>query len=106
MLSSLAKAFALLWQLFLILGPDASTLRAACDSIVAFITDSGAERLINNMHDIIPAFMKAIGCWQRARRTSRTFSFALRSQGWKHLCDVVMQRGFEKLPWWPSFLSA
>lgn len=55
------KAFALLWQIFLQVGPSYKKLRLWLSRVTCILTDCGAERKIPDMRDILPEFLDAIG---------------------------------------------
>ena len=94
-------------MIWLAVGPTFAAMLRFTGSVLSLTTDSGVERLIPAMRDVLPEFMVAIGCvlprgW---RRRKRTFPLAVRSPGWKHVWDGLMRRGCHLLYWWPSFLK-
>ena len=44
MADALSKVLAMLWQFWLMVGPDYETMRKLCNRVVSFCTDSGVER--------------------------------------------------------------
>ena len=60
-LDAVSKTFALLWQLWLSLGPSVADLRLWCNRVVTITSDAGTERLVSGMRDILPEFIWAIG---------------------------------------------
>lgn len=51
------KTLALLWQLFLMFGPDFATMRQVCSRVRSITTDCGVERHIVDMPDCLGDFM-------------------------------------------------
>lgn len=107
--TSIAKGFALLWQLFLLLGPDMQRLRSFLLRIRSITTDFGVEHMVQGLPDLLPEFL----VWATGKapggvtsRTDRMFPRALLSPGWAHLCDSLLQRALFALDWFPSWLDA
>jgi hypothetical protein len=84
-----AKAFTLLWQFFLVIGPTFRTLRSWCNRVRSVCTDFGTERLFAHIRDVLPAFCKFVGIQVSGEPLSRLFPRALQIPGWHHLWDVT-----------------
>ena len=108
MLSSTGKAFALLWQCFLVVGPSWKRLVKFTEAVVAFTTDLGAERLLARIKDLLPAFCAHlhIPMPANAPRRLRTFPRAIPAPGWHHIFDGLVQRGLNSADWFPSWLAS
>ena len=61
LLSALGKTIALLWQIFLQIGPDFNLMRQFCSSVAGICSDLGTERLIARGADILIDFFNFIG---------------------------------------------
>ena len=55
-LDAAGKTLALLWLIFLLVGPAWSSMRRFCGMVKAILTDMGTERLIHSNPDILPDF--------------------------------------------------
>ena len=100
------KTFAVLWQIFLVVGPTYSKLRSFTEQVVAFTVDLGTERGLPAIRDLLPQFCRSVGipvpdgCEAR----NRTFPGAIVQPGWHHVFDGLLQRGLSGLDWFPSWL--
>lgn len=56
-LDTVGKTIALLWQLFLMFGPEFATMRQVCSRVRSITTDCGVERRIVDMPDCLGDFM-------------------------------------------------
>ena len=100
------KLIALLWQLWLMTGPEPEQLRRLLASTRAIVTDCGVERLLADTMDIVPDFFQTLGLKGRLpERTQHTFPRALAIPGWMHSWDTILRRGLASLPWFPSWLE-
>ena len=80
----IGKAFALLWALFLLVGPTFQAMRDALRRVGVITTDCGTERLLIGVRDILPMLYRAIGgVVPRGMRRpqERLFPFAVRGIG-------------------------
>lgn len=100
------KAFALLWQIFLQVGPSYKKLRLWLSRVTCILTDCGAERKIPDMRDILPEFLDAIGVkYPMGCRMEYLFPNALPAIGWHHVLDGVLQWGLNSLDFFPLLLK-
>ena len=102
------KAFSLLWQLWLHYGPRFETLRALLGQITSIVSDMGTERLICDMHDILPEFFARIDpSFDLASHPAQCFLFprAMMVQGWKHTMDLMFRKGLSSLRFFPGWLT-
>lgn len=95
MCTALGKAMTLLWQVFLVAGPQPSRMRTFLNRIRSITTDLGTERLLANFPDVLPDFFYWIGARLPAAVARRTFLFprALPTPGWCHINDGLVRRG-------------
>jgi hypothetical protein len=105
LLSVLGKAFAVLWQIMLLVGPNYRLLRRFCSRVRSLTTDFGVERMVSNGPDILPAFCFAFGIKLPLGYVTGRFLFpnASCAPGWRHLADNLMKRGLNSLDFWPLF---
>ena len=103
---AIEKVCALLWQIFLMVGPGEEIVRAFCSRVRAITTDMGTERLIPSYQDILPDFFETIVRQRRCRlpKLSKLFPRALHAPGWRHTVDLLLKRGLYMLPWLPLFM--
>ena len=93
-----SKAFALLWSLFLVIGPWEFGLSFVLSCIRSITTDMGRELKLLDVPDILPAFLKFITGVSLAEvvlavdMSSRLFKRALRVSGWGHLFGNLMSQ--------------
>jgi hypothetical protein len=101
------KCLALLWQLYLLMGPCFESMRKACEGVRSITTDMGTERLLAGMDDILVTFFRLIGARPDPRMctVAKLFPRALVGQGWRHSWDVVLRRALFSLPFFPVFLK-
>jgi hypothetical protein len=57
-LNEIGKCLALLWQVFLVMGPHTFWSRHFCKRVRAITTDMGVERLVVDMPDCVSEFMQ------------------------------------------------
>ena len=55
------KAFVFLWSLLLVCGPNLDMLRWKLGCVAVFCTDRGIECGLNDLRDLLPDFLSAIG---------------------------------------------
>lgn len=106
--SALGKATGVLWQLFLLLGPDVGRLRGFLSRVRSLTTDFGVEHKLPALPDVLPNFVAwATGKPPPAdmRKVERLFPMALLAPGWGHLCDGLLRKGLFGLPWFPKWLE-
>ena len=100
------KTLALLWLIFLLVGPAWQSMRRFCNMVKAVLTDMGTERLIHSQPDILPDYFELmhginVGCPLQARM----FPNSLSMPGWQHGWDLMLRRSLLSLPFFPSFIA-
>ena len=106
-LDAAGKAIALLWCIFLLVGPCPEQLIRFCDRVRCIVTDMGTERLIARCVDCLPEFfsiMLGVSTLELPDR-SHLFPLALQSPGWMHGWDVILRRGLASLSFFPAWLD-
>ena len=105
-LSARCKAYAILWQIYLIVGPSFQAVRNFCGCIRSFTTDNGAERLLADSPDLLVSFFRGIGAPTRGLTLgSRLFPLTVLATGWRHLWDTVLRRALFSLPYFPTWIK-
>lgn len=106
-LDASGKALALLWAIFLLVGPHYADVRRFCDSIICIVTDMGTERLIARIPNFLEDFYSLLLNVQIKNPIHRQYllPFAMQSPGWQHGWDIVLKRGMKCLPWFASWLE-
>jgi hypothetical protein len=106
-LSSFAKGVALLWQIFLTVGPSFLLMRRFCNAVCGFCTDMGAERLICTSVDMLVEFFYLIRDKNDYSDQGQTFMYpnGLQIYGWRHKWDTVLRRALSQLSWFPKWLD-
>ena len=56
MADAMSKSIALLWQIYLMVGPGYQQVRGFCNRVRSFTTDMGVERLMARMPDCLVEF--------------------------------------------------
>jgi hypothetical protein len=99
------KALALLWQLYLMVG--ASGLQPLLARVRGVLTDSGTEKYLIELPDILDIFWNLIGETPPKAyvATLHLFPQALRISGWKHVFDLLIRKGLTTLSWFPSAIT-
>lgn len=108
MLSAFGKCMALLWQLFLVVGPDYMLMRSFLSRVRSITTDFGTERLLSNLGDVFHSFCRSVGISipLGALVGTRIFPRALHAPGWRHSCDGIIKRSLScGCKWFPWFLD-
>jgi hypothetical protein len=104
--SSLGKAVAFLWQVFLLVGPSLARMRAVLAKIRSITTDMGAESNIIRTPDVLPSFMVYLGVHiGNARPGKWLLPNAVHIAGWRHKVDLLIQRGLCRLDFFPKFIE-
>jgi hypothetical protein len=108
MLSAVGKCITLLWQIFLMVGPNFYRMRAFLLAVRSITTDLGTERLLAKQPDILIPFFKWIKGYVPKGSKPGLFLFprALVAVGWNHLVDGLVNRGLCSLPWFPCVLDS
>lgn len=102
------KCLALLWQVFLIVGPSYAMVSLFLRRVRSLTTDQGVERLLADFPLVLPAFFRLVDpAFQAQRVTADALLFprALAVPGWLHLWDLLIRRGLESLDFFPSWLQ-
>ena len=104
---AIGKGLALVWILWLLVGPAPEQLIRFCDRVRGVVTDMGTERKIARLPCLISDFyeiMLEVRMPVQLPFRLYLFPLALSSPGWMHGWDVVMQRGLASLSFFPAFL--
>ena len=106
MYTCLGKAFAMLWQIWLLVGPKYIDMRICLDSVAGINTDFGTERKVVDLPDVLIDFMHFIGCPvpKNAVRETWLLPNALPIAGWHHIFDGLIRFGLYQFAWFPSWL--
>lgn len=100
----LSKAFALLWALYLFIGPWPFGLQFVLDRIRATTTDMGTELALADVPNLVHAFLKHIFGASIAEiagtvdLSTRLFKRCLRIDGWSHRFGNLMNQGNRAIP--------
>lgn len=108
LLDSVGKAFALVWQIFLLTGPTFHLVRAFLQRVVSITTDMGVERLIADKPYFLDIFYDALkpGFHPGPQPEERwMWPNAVVVPGWKHAWDLILQKGLCDLRWFPGWLA-
>ena len=106
MVTVLGKLTALLWQIWLQVGPDFDACRVFCNNVFGVLTDLGTEENIPRHPDCLIEFFEFLKCPipRGAVRQRRLFPRALPLAGWQHTWDGVLCYCLCMLPWFPHWL--
>ena len=106
-LGQVGKGLALLWQVWLMVGPDPHQVLRFVQSIRAIVTDMGTERLLAGLPDLLPDFFRLILGRVDVILPDRAklFPFSLSSPGWQHGWDTVLRRALSGLSFFPHWLD-
>ena len=61
MMGHVGKTIAMLWQIFLLVGPHFDDMRLFLNHLGGFTSDYGAEHLMVDAHDLLGDFLEAVG---------------------------------------------
>ena len=100
------KTFALLWMIWLLVGPTFEACRAFCGRVRFITSDYGTEHKMIDVADCLIDFFKFIGksIPKTAKALQHLFPMGCIIPGWHHLFDGVIRWGLFTLPWFPHFL--
>ena len=105
-LDAIGKCLALLWQIFLVVGPLTFWIRHFCKRVRAITTDMGVERLVVDMPDCVSELMQLHDPeFIEPAVEGYLFPRALQMPGWKHQFDLLIKRGLCSLPFFPDWLA-
>ncbi|CAK0819359.1 unnamed protein product [Prorocentrum cordatum] len=101
------KAFALLWQLWLIAGPRMETLEHVLEDCLSITTDMGHERLIADLGNCLTVFASKLGLQVSAMFASysRLLEFCVAVPDWHHLISGCLKASLQALEEWPNILN-
>lgn len=105
---AMGKCLALLWQVFLMVGPSYAMVNSFLRRVRSLTTDQGVERLLADFPLVLPAFFRLIDpAFKVAKDTGDALLFprALAVPGWMHLWDLLIRRGLESLDFFPGWLK-
>ncbi len=104
-MDSVGKGMALVFMIFLMVGPHPDQVIAFCNRVKCIVADMGTERKIARIVDLLPEFYNTmLGTnWQVPDRIY-LFPLCVASPGWMHGWDIVLQRGLRSLSWFPTFI--
>ena len=81
-------------------------MRLFLSRVRGILTDFGAEHLIPDMPDILPAFFETLHIRMPANcKEDFLFPNCVPSAGWHHVCDGLVLASFATLLWWRHFLK-
>ena len=98
------KLVALLWCIWLLVGPRPDDVLQFVRAIRSITTDLGTERMLAVMPDTLPDFFSLLLGYRKHGLPDRRFTFdlALQVPGWMHSWDVIVKRSLSSLSWFPS----
>ena len=104
---AVSKAYALVWMIFLMVGPSFHAVRCFCNRVRGITTDNGTERMLADTKDVLVSFYTALGTRMTPDMTSQQLLFprAMSGLGWRHVWDSVLRAVLFKLPGFPLFFS-
>lgn len=108
LMDAAGKTLALLWQVFLVAGPEFHLVRAFCSKVRSITTDMGTERMIVDSADLLGVLFNMVAPKHDLKREPKEemmWPQAFHVPGWKHAWDLLLQRGLSTLKWFPMWLS-
>ena len=107
MLDRIGKATALMWQVYLMVGPEPEMVRSFLLQVRGIVTDAGTERLIAGLPDFLGDWYALIAPKVRVRNGVHQHLFPLAPlvPGWKHMLDLVLRDTLASLSWFPLWLK-
>ena len=109
-MSTMDKAIALLWALWLVVGNDLDRLVWILSKVTSITTDMGHELGLLDIPDILHVFVQRMrgrpmdSLVQSVDPKSRLFKVALRISGWSHAWGNIMKHVVKKVDRWPEIL--
>ena len=102
---AVGKSLALVYLIWLLVGPTASQVIRFCDRVRGIVTDMGTERKIARSPCLISDYFDLmLDAPVQIPFRLYLFPLAVSSPGWMHGWDVVMQRSLASLSFFPAFL--
>jgi len=111
MTDSVSKTIALLWSIYILVGPWEENMKYFFSKVISATTDSGVEGLTIFMPDITHAFIRWVGgdsladCSRHINPDERLLPFAVRVQGWGHSMGNVVKKVTNLWLDWPMVLD-
>jgi hypothetical protein len=102
-MSLTAKAFGMLWKMYLETGPDVSKMRWKLARIFGIVSDGGTESHLADLKDCLPEFFMYIGSVIVVAREQWLLPNCVWASGWHHKLDNIMQDVLESLPFWNAW---
>ena len=102
----LGKVFTMLWQIFLMFGPDVERIAAFLGRVVSITTDMGTEHLIADAGNCLQEFFRIFGDSSAGAvlAGANLFPNALLIGGWRHLWDNIICRSLCSLFFFPRWV--
>ena len=98
------KCYALLWQIFLEVGPSYTRMRNFLSMVRVILSDFGVEHLIPNIADILPGFLEVLSIpYPVYCRHQFLFPNCVPNAGWHHVFDGLVKWGLSSLDWFTPF---
>jgi hypothetical protein len=107
MATACGKCFAILWKIFLIVGPSFNRIRLFLSRVRSITSDMGVERMIVDLPDVFIQFCHLVGIPVPvgASPCTRLFPRGIQAPDWMHIFDILLRRGLFAAPWFPCFLE-
>jgi hypothetical protein len=102
------KCFALLWMIWLMVGPSYKTVKSFCRRVRYINSDYGSEHKIVDLPDLLIDFFRAIhvDVPRNALPDQYLFPHGLLLPGWHHTFDGIIRWGLMTLEFFGFFLQA
>lgn len=102
------KCLALLWQVFLVVGPSFEMVRLFCSRVRSITTDQGVERLLVDYPAFLGKFFALVDPAYKPPDdmddSTWLFPQAVAIPGWMHLWDLEIRRGLSGLRFFPKWV--
>lgn len=85
------KVYAILWMIFLSVGPSVERMRWRLSTISGITSDGGTEARIADVADCLGAFYQFIGAPLRCEKLEFLFPTCVFSPGWHHRMDNILR---------------
>ena len=102
------RSFSMLWAVWLLVGPSMAALYAFCNTVTQVLTDWGTESGLQDVPDIIPAFIEFICTGAMtlvASPQSRLFPRNIFVPDWNHIWDGMSAASLKQLDWFAAWLA-
>jgi hypothetical protein len=105
-LDAAGKTFALLWVVWLMVGPSPTEVLRFCERVRCIVSDMGTERLIARYPDVLPDMFELMFNVKTTLEPRRfLLPLCVSSPGWQHGWDIVLKRSLASLRFFPTFLD-